>query len=162
MGEFLGEHLGDVASVLGFLLTICLLLATCRSAKAARTAAENAADQLRRSLSLSDLTTAAGIVEQIMQLQRTGKWDLALDRYCMLGRLVVRVRAENPSLTKEQRRELQAVLNAVSRLRHSVELLQSGERERPDVVEWNRVLNMQLVKLEPIAASVKLSQGEQP
>jgi len=162
VGEFLSEHWGDLVTVVGFALTIFLLWRSKSAAEAARGAAQTATDQLRRNLTLTDVTTATGMIDQVMGLQRQGLWDVVLDKLAALKRLLIRIREQNPGFTEEQLKVMQKVVNQVSQLRGKVEKLLADTEQEADVVKWNRILDAQLDRLEAIAVAVRLSRGDRP
>lgn len=160
VSKFLSEHWGDLASVVGFVVTIVLLLVSTSAARAAKQAAERTAWQVRWNLALSDVTAAISLVERTMALQRQGRWEDALDRYAMLKRLVVRIREEGPSFRGDRLKTVQTVINQITQARNRLEKELAEGPEQPDVVKYNRTLDKQLERLESIAVSVKLLQGD--
>jgi hypothetical protein len=83
---FWSEHWGDVASVLGFVLTIGLLLRTKRIATAARDAARASKSRMLSVDSMADCATAISMMEEIKRLHRNEAWTILPDRYMAVRR----------------------------------------------------------------------------
>jgi hypothetical protein len=95
--DFLKKHWGDLASVLGFALTIWFAWSAKTAAEQAREAANEVRDQISRFDTMAELSAAITIVEEIIRLQRTQAWeivwDIVLDRHAMLRAHLVRSQA---------------------------------------------------------------------
>ena len=91
--DFMEKHWGDLASVLGFALTIWFAWCAKTAAERARDAANEVRDQISRFDTMAELSAAITIIEEIMRLQRTQAWevvwDIVLDRHTILrGHLI--------------------------------------------------------------------------
>src|SRR5271170_5972025 len=95
--DFVTKHWGDLASVLGFTLTIWFVWRAKTAAEQARDAAEEVRDQISRFDTVAELSAAITIIEEIMRLQRTQAWeivwDIVLDRHSTLRSHLVRSQA---------------------------------------------------------------------
>jgi hypothetical protein len=91
--DFIEKHWGDVASVLGFALTIWFAWCAKTAAEQACDAADEVRDQISRFDTIAELSAALTNSEEILRLKRTQAWetvwDIVLDRHSILrGRLV--------------------------------------------------------------------------
>jgi hypothetical protein len=95
--DFIKKHWGDLASVLGFALTIWFAWRAKTAAEQARDAADEVRDQISRFDTIAELSAAITIIEEIMRLQRTQAWeivwDIVLDRHSILRGHLVRSQA---------------------------------------------------------------------
>lgn len=74
--EFLSEHWGDIASVIGLALTVWLAARAKTAAEQARDAAEQVRDQMTALDSLSEISAAIALLDELKNLQRLRVWDL--------------------------------------------------------------------------------------
>jgi hypothetical protein len=156
--DFVEKHWGDIASVLGFALTIWFAWRAKTAAEQARDAADEVRDQISRFDTIAELSAAITIIEEIMRLQRTQAWevvwDIVLDRHSILRGHLVRCQA---GIESEVLRT--SVRDAIGHFRIMV-----GEIERArtqpaqsklDTVAFNQRLSDQIEKLERVRIEVK-------
>jgi hypothetical protein len=156
--DFLAKHWGDLASVLGFALTIWFAWLAKSAADQARAAAEQVREQLSRFDTIAELSAAITIIEEIMRLQRTQAWDIVwdivLDRHSILRGHLVRSQA---GIDGEALRS--AVRGAVSHFRIMVEEIERARTEpqqsKLDTAAFNQRLSDQVEVLEKVRIGVK-------
>ena len=106
MGDLLGflqKHWGDVASVIGFAFAMVTLLLTKRAAEAAKGAAIEVRNRLNRVNAVADFAQVLATIEEIKRLHRVKAWEISLDRYSVVRRLLVSVQESSPTISDEQR-----------------------------------------------------------
>src|SRR5215471_9371405 len=74
---FLEKHWGDLASVVGFVITIYTLFRTKSAAEAARNAAMEVRDRQTRVNTVADFAQVLAIIEEIKRLHRVKAWEIA-------------------------------------------------------------------------------------
>src|SRR5438128_1777737 len=81
MPEFFQHHWGDLASVMGLVVTIVTLLKVRSVAAATKAAAEETKNRLSQIDTLSDISAAITMMDEIKRLHRTKGWNVLLERY---------------------------------------------------------------------------------
>lgn len=156
---FVTKHWGDLASVLGFALTIWFAWSAKTAAEQARQAANEVRDQISRFDTMAELSAAITIIEEIMRLQRTQAWeivwDIVLDRYATLQAHLVRSQL-GPGLSEVHR---SSIRTAIARFRIMVEDIESArsesDRSRLNTVALNRIASEQAALLEAVRVAFK-------
>jgi hypothetical protein len=108
---------GDIASVVGLLLTLIgfgvTIFGVWRS-KGAAEQARQAAEAVRASIAnydvVADLSSAMAIMEEIKRHQRQRTWSILPDRYSDLRRRLVTIRGSQAQLSEGQRQTLQLAI----------------------------------------------------
>jgi hypothetical protein len=156
--EFIEKHWGDIASVLGFALTIWFAWCAKTAAEQARDAADEVRDRISRFDTMAELSAAITIIEEIMRLQRTQAWeivwDIVLDRHAVLRGHLVRSQAgiESESLRASVRDAIghfRIMVGEIERAR--TEPQQSGL----NTAAFNQRLSDQIEMLEKVRIDVK-------
>ena len=80
-----------------------------RSRNAAE-AAKKATVAIAKNLTAVDLERGSNMIDEIRQLHRLGKWDVALYRYRDIRRMLSDIRARHPDLTTEQQGTIQSAI----------------------------------------------------
>lgn len=145
--------IGVMVGLAGFGFTIFLLFKSKSASEAARAAAENAVREMRRTLTLTDITATIQIAKEIRRLQRAGQWDVTLERYTELKTLIVRVREENPNFTTEERSAIQDIIAQIRSLENAIEKFVSAPGTQHNLARWNRILSGILETLESLSIS---------
>src|ERR1700733_2343209 len=149
--DFLEKHWGDIASVLGFSLTIWFAWRAKTAAEQARDAADEVRDRISRLDTIAELSAAITIIEEIMRLQRTQAWetvwDIVLERHSTLRQHLVRSHAGIRS--ERQRAFIDAALKQFALMTPEVERAGTEpERSKLDAAAFNRILSNQKDMLE--------------
>jgi hypothetical protein len=156
--DFIRKHWGDLASVLGFALTIWFAWRAKTAADQAREASEQVRDQISRFDTVAELSAAITIIEEIMRLQRTQAWevvwDIVLDRHSTLRRHLVRSQA---GIEGEALKAL--IRDAIGHFRIMVGEIERARTEplqsRLDTAAFNQRLSDQIGMLEKVKIDVK-------
>ena len=156
--DFIEKHWGDLASVLGFALTIWFAWRAKTAAEQARDAADEVRDQISRFDTVAELSAAITIIEEIMRLQRTQAWetvwDIILDRHSILRGHLVRSQA---GIANEFQRA--SIRDAVGHFRIMVAEIERARTEpaqsKLDTVAFNQRLSDQIEMLEKVRIDVK-------
>lgn len=142
----LGEA-GSIASIAGLLVSLSglgfalLQLSRLRGeARAARDAAEETRQLLRRDSAGTDLTRLGERIQGLIEIHRSGDRARALDRYPEIYRLLIAIRRNHPNLDGEHRRRLQRAIARLQNMQGEMEGQESGI-SLEQVQRFNRTLN---------------------
>lgn len=120
---------GNIASAVGVLIAIVGFGLTLRSvwkSKAAAMGAESAVKKIREDIrtidTVSDLSSAISIMEEIKRLHREKAWPVLLDRYSSLKRLLIAIRGANPDFSDDFKTALQAAIQHINNIDKQVEI----------------------------------------
>jgi hypothetical protein len=156
--NFIERHWGDIASVLGFALTIWFAWQAKTAAEQARQAANEVRDQISRFDTIAEVSAAITIIEEIMRLQRTQAWeivwDIVLDRHAILRGHLVRSQS---GIESEALRA--AIRDTVGHFRIMVGEIERArtqpQQSKLDTAAFNQRLSDQIEVLEKIRIDVK-------
>lgn len=163
------NHIGDIASILGVLLSLVGFWLTFNQAKNARTAAQQAKEEvqkLRQTLSqvntIADLTAAMGAMEELKRLNRTKtSWYILPDRYSAIRWMLTTIRSANPDFSGKHKLALQDTVQRLSIIEEQVEsALATETTDILDSAEFNRVISEQMDKLNEVLILLKQKFGE--
>lgn len=156
MVNFLKDNWGNLATVLGFLVTIWTLWRTRTAAEAAQRAAEHTKTQLSRVNTVAEFSSALATMEEIKRLHRARAWEIVPDRYTSLRRLLISIQTLNPDLTGEQRTALTASISQLKTIEHKVETARAANRHAElDFARFNRIVTSELDSLERVMLAIK-------
>lgn len=154
------NHVGDLASLAGVAISIVGFVLTVwnvRRSKSAAERAEAAANEARRAIrgyqTVSDLSSAIAIMEEIRRLHRRGEIDLILDRYGSLRKALVAVRKLAPDLDEPTDTEIQAAITTLASMEEVLERA-SVEGSSADFPALNRLLSGHIDRLQAVLLEV--------
>ncbi len=165
--NFIVRHdLGDAASVIALLITvisfIVLWVNVLRSKKASEQAKEAVAqvrDDLRKVDTVAEFSTALSAMEEIRRLHRKDAWEILPDRYSSLRKSLISIRSSNPNMLKEHKKVFQSAIQIFSSIEDRVEVALSQKKSPPDAAELNKVISMQIDRLQEILIEMKNQIG---
>jgi hypothetical protein len=142
--KFIEDHWGDIASVVGVLISLIgfgiTIWGVLRSKNAAQRA-EEAAKDVRQSLlkvdTVMELSAATTIMEEIKRLHRASAWVVLLDRYSTLRRLLISIKSANPQLADEHLSALQSAVQHFTDIERKVERSITAGNNPPNVASLN-------------------------
>lgn len=152
--------MGVLLSLVGFWLTF-------NQAKNARTAAQQAKEEvqkLRQTLSqvntIADLTAAMGAMEGLRTLHQISAWDMLPDRYFSARRMLNAVRSANPGFSGKHKLVLQDAIQQLSIIEEQVQrALGSESKSTLDSAEFNRIISEEIDKLDEVLIVLKQRIG---
>ena len=171
LGWMATNQIGDVAalvgivvSVSGFIITILKLIKSQRAAEAAATAANETRKSMEYVTALTDLASGIAIMEEIRRFHRAGVIQPLPDRYAELRKILIVARAwrgdlvGSSGLSVEQKATIQSALANLSKAEESVE--RSNAKQEPvDFVRLNKILSKDLDQLHEILVHLKSLAG---
>ena len=154
-------HLGDIASVLGLLITIggfTLALWRIRKSQSASEQALEAAEGVREQIlqmnAIQGVNVAIRTLEDIRRLHRLKAWPVLPDRYTSLKQELISIRGRTPSLTESQRSEIQGAIQQLSTIERQVESTMAGADE-PDIDRINDIISRQIDRLAQVLVELQ-------
>ena len=169
MMEFWSTAWGDVATVVGIIVSLGGLgwaIKEARGARSASQAAETAAsetrDQIQRHLQTVDLQRAIGLIERIKTLHDNDRWEAAREHYQALRAMLSDVIVRCPESQGEVRDRLSAARTIVRDTENFVRERVGETIEDQDRARLNQSLNDIQSDLEELASVIGFgdSQGE--
>jgi hypothetical protein len=159
--NLLGEWWGDWSSVgglatgvVGFALTLSLLVKSKSAAIAAKEASEQARGDIRRLFSAADIAEAIREMRDLKAMHQGGNWPGIQAKYTGLRILLARIKGENATLTEQQRRDIQSIITQVSILEEIIEE-SCTTAMKPELARWNAIISRQLDLLVQLSVSIK-------
>lgn len=156
------EHWGDICSAIGLIVSVMGFWFTIHGVRRARSAAEqanSAALSAKRSImaanALVEFASAMAIMEEIRRLHRESAWKILPDRYSVLKRALLSLRAEHPNLTAQQETTIQASIVNVRGLEQLVERALAANSEPAKVAKMNGILALEIEKISNVLISLK-------
>jgi hypothetical protein len=157
---FWSEHWGDVASVLGVVLTIGVLFRTKSIAAAVRDAARTAKSRLLSVDSMADCAAAISMMEEIKRLHRNEAWSILPDRYMAVRRALNAIHANAPRLQPAQESMLTAAIAQFAIIEKKVE--RAGYAQNHDVLSpanLNSVVSKQIDEIDRLRNLIRKAEN---
>jgi Co/Zn/Cd efflux system component len=154
MPSFFDTNWGDVATLLGFFITILTLERTKTAAIAAKNAAESTKSEVLRIDTIIEFSAAIEIMAEIKRLHRVKAWQIVSDRYAAVCRYLTSIQKLNPDLGTEQRSVLGGAIVQFRRMENQVD--RAGVLNQLDSLDPAK-LNKIVSKLEDELRIVLLS-----
>ena len=162
--DYFLDNVGNVASVLGLVITILGViisyLAFRRAGKArdAAAAAEIASKETRaamtRSLTTVDLERAIALVQRLKELHRANQWVTSLEHYQPLRVMLSEIRSRHPALTPELQRMLETAILDVTEMENTLVAALRESVAITAAAEFDRTLNRIQSELERLSSSI--------
>jgi hypothetical protein len=170
MKEFINfivkNNWGDIASVIGLIITIISfivilinVLRSRRAAEQAKIAVAQVRDDLSKVDTVAEFSTALSAMEEIRRLHRKDAWEILPDRYSSLRKSLISIRSSNPDMLKEYKKAFQSAIQIFSSIEDQVEVALSQKKSPPDAAELNKVISIQIDKLQEILIEMKNQIG---
>ena len=169
MMEFWSVTWGDVATVVGIIVSLVGLAWAIREAHGARSASEAAEaaasetrDQIAHHLQAVDLERAIGLIERIKTLHDNSQWEASTEHYQTLRAMLSDVIARSPEDQSDVREKLATARIIVRDMENFVRSRDSGAIPDHDRSRFNEGLNAIQSDLEELASNIGFggSQGE--
>ena len=154
------EHLGDLASIAGFAISIIgfgLAIYNVRRSRRAAERAQEAAQSARNSIrifeTLVDISAVIGMLEEMKRAHRNSQWAILPDRYAALRKILIGVR-KSRNLSDRHSAALQGAIVNLSDIEKAV------EKALPNVpanshAKFNAALSENIDALAAVLAELK-------
>ena len=158
--EFLQNHWGGLASVLGLFISLIGLGWAIREARGAKSAALETQERIGHHLVIVDLERAVALIQRLKLLHDTGRWEGALEQYQTLREMLSSIVVRYPDPDPARRQRLILARNRVTDMESQVrsQLAQGLPPETHAALD--RQLNEIQSDLEDMANAIGLG-GEQ-
>ena len=161
--DFLLSHWGNLASVIGVVVSVAGLawaVIEARRARSAAQAAEQATletkDNIAHHLLVIDLERAIGLIQRLKSLHRDGRWEVALEQYQVLRAMISAIARQCPASETELRERLSKATVSISEMELQVEAWVVYRSQPIDIVELNQELNDIQSDLEDMSNTMEL------
>lgn len=151
---------GLVVSLAGFGVTIVAVLRSKGAAEAARDATAEVQERLARFDVSTALSETLAVMAETKRLHRLGTWELLPERYDVVRRGLIRIKASGSSLTDGQRSQIQSAIQHFASMEKQVErFLAAPDRPQPSVPRLNAIVTRQLDVLTELMSDLR-ARGE--
>jgi hypothetical protein len=162
-----GLNIGDFASILGLVVSVCGFYFTLLAVKRSRAAAEFAKEatlkvreDIRRYDVVADLTSALNIMSEVKRLHRRKAWEVLPDRYSALRGALISIRSSSPELSEAHQAALQGAMQHFTSIEKQVEGYLSANAPQIDIVRLNTTVSRQIDNLQEILVNVRNGIGK--
>jgi len=156
MGDFFQRHWGDMASVAGLGITFWTFMKVRSVSVAADAARREMRERLSSFATLSDVSAAISMMDEIKRLHRAKGWQVRLERYSALRKLLLGIHTYNTALTKDQKTVLIAAVSQFKIIEDRVErACASGKEDDLKLAQFNRMVTQQIDALDQLLISIK-------
>lgn len=153
---FVETHWGDIASVAGFIFAIYTLLRIKSAAEQAKQVAIEIRERLTRVNSVAEFAAALEIIEEIKRLHRVKAWEISLDRYSAVRRLLVSIQETSSKISEDQRAVLASSIALFRIMEQTVERARSKSPQAdPDLARLNKSASKILDDLNSVMISIR-------
>jgi hypothetical protein len=153
---------GDIASIVGALLTfigfVIAIIGISRSksaAEQAKKAAEEARDSISRYDAIADLSAAMTIMEEIKRLQRNGVWTVLPERYSELQRRLRAKKESEINISEAQRQKLEVAIGTFADSERKVERAVFGNVGPPNPAKLNDIISGQIAEVHVVLLALQ-------
>ena len=148
-----GNNWGDILGLIGLAITIWQVISAKSAAEQARKAAEEVKVRILTLDTLSEISSAIALLEELKNLQRLQAWELLLDRYGSLRRRLVRI---EHMAAEVDRLQFSNLLKQFRIIEAEVEQARnSGRYEDVDSAKFHKLVSRQIDELESLMIAIK-------
>ena len=159
------NHVGDLAGIAGVVISIVGFVAAIVNIKRTRnaaTAAEKAAKETQSSLrffdTISDISAAITLMDEVKRYHRLANWDLLPDRYSILRRMLVSIRGHK-RLSSDQITQIQRAMTMLGGLEKELDTARAEDRQ-PNLVKKNHIVSQNIEELQAILIDLQSQASE--
>lgn len=157
---------GDVASIIGLIITIIsfivILINVLRSKRAAEQA-KVAVAQVREDLlkvdTVAEFSSALSCMDEIRRLHRQEAWEILPDRYSALKKSLISIKSSNPNMSDEHKKVIQSTIQIFTSIADQVETSLSLKESPPDIAKLNQIISKHIDKLQQVLIEIKKQIG---
>ncbi len=143
---------GIIASIVGAILGLGGLIYAIKAwreaekakdaANASKKASEDATASINKNFAISDLSSAIFLIEEIKRLNRMKKWEILVERYGNLIKLLSAIKAQHPDISNSEKRRIQNAITQIRLIEEKVDdSLCRGVNIDDQSAEFNKVLS---------------------
>ena len=151
--------LGFLVSLVGFLITIVIVLRSKSAAEKTGAAVAEVRQKLALQTAVFDLNRVLADVDELKALHRASAWEVLPPRYSSLRRQLAAFRGTYPDLTRKQKATIQGIISQFSEVESIVEKALATRQAPADPPSLNRIAAEQGDKLNDIVIAVQQAIG---
>ena len=159
--------LGDIASILGLLITIIGFIITFIKVRQSKNAAELAQeislklrDDLQRTDTVIEFSSAITSMDEIKRLHRKGAWEILPERYTALRKSLITIKSNNDNLSNEQMQKIQSAIQNLKSIEEQVDTAIIRKKEPENVDKLNKIIALQTDKLTEVLIEIRNKIGK--
>lgn len=160
-------HIGDFTGIIGLIITIIgffVTIITVIKSKNAATLTEETVKKVREDLRLyqtvNRFSSALVTMDEIKRLHRQKEWILLPDRYNNLRKSLIAVRCENPILSEDDQKEIQAAIAIFAGLEILIDKhLSSDDQSKIDIPTINGKVSKQIDRIQELLVKLNSKVG---
>ena len=146
--DTLATIVGVIISLVGFTWTII-------NVTRAREAAIDAKNTLRLYDTVADVAQAISMMDEIKNLNRLKKWEIALERYSSLKKLLIEIKSTNSGLEDERKKDLQKAIQNLANIEDGIEQWLENSAPAQSVAKLNKIISQQIGSLHILLIEIK-------
>jgi len=153
------NNLGDLASVIGVLISLIGFFIIIRNVSRSKNAVENVRNDILKTNTVAVFAEALSSMEEIKRLHRQEAWEILPDRYSALRKSLISIKGSNPSMSTKHKRVLQSAIQHFSSIEEQVENDIYSNKKPTNTSTLNTIISKQIDKLQQILIEIKEGIG---
>lgn len=155
-------YIGDIASIIGLLITFIGFFFTILNTFKSKSAAENTEKEvhrIRESISkqnaLINISSGLNMINEIKKLNRTQNWDILVDRYTELRHFLINLKEEYPQTNTLHLSLLQNAITQTKSIQNKIETYLYHPEKQPDIGKINKTISKIMDDLQVLIQNLK-------
>jgi cell division protein FtsX len=160
------NHLGDIASVIGiiislvgFFITIWNVIQTRKAAQKAEEIGRKVREDISKIETIEEFSKAIATIDEIKRLNRDGAWSILPERYSSLRKSLISIKNSNPNMPENDKVILSNALRHTSNIEDQIEQFIVNKSLQIDIPKFNKIISQQGDRLTEILVSLKSKIG---
>ena len=152
---------GLFVALAGFGFTIRSIIKTNKLAHEANETGKKVRKDMQRLDTMSQLSSAIYIMNEIKQLQRNDEWKLLLIRYSEIRKLLITIKRNSPDLTQENQSLMQNAVQEFKNIEKNVEKALNNETSPQKIYNINKKISEIIDELIEILENIRNKIGRE-
>ena len=152
-------NVGSWASIISLVISLIAFGIIIYNVRKARSISVEVRNDLVRTDTVLQFSSAISLMEEIKILQRKAAWEILPDRYASLRKTLISIRQSNPDMSNEHSRRVQSAITSLSNIEHEIEICIFRGTSPTDVPRLNRTISTQIDRLQPILIEISSKIG---
>jgi hypothetical protein len=156
------NHLGDIASVIGiiisligFFITIWNVIQSRKAAQKAEEIAHKVREDISKIETIEEFSKAIATIDEIKRLNRDEAWSILPERYSALRKSLISIKNSNPNMPYNDKVILSNALRHTSNIEDQIEQFIVNKLLPIDIPKFNKIISQQGDRLTEILVSIK-------
>ena len=147
--------IGLLVALLGFTLTIYHVHKTKWTAQRAYDTAKEVKEDIKTVDTITQLSSAIAIMEEIKRLHRNKAWEILLDRYSSLRKRLITIKKSYPSLSHDYEKKLTNAIMHFSTIEAYIDEAVCKKFEPKNIHETNKIIAKQIDIIQEILEEIQ-------